>query len=168
MRFPERGEFGHGVRIVGRIVENRRLLERRRSVRSKKVPVLSATTPSHAMRLAGVEHVGGADHVDGLEVVDVLARATEQRRAVDGRLAALRPRADIGGVGDVALDEFDTDSWSAAASSGFRTSARTSSPRSMSCSQTLAPVSPVPPVTKMVWPSDESSRWLLRRYNKCK
>src|ERR1700722_12003786 len=39
---------------------------------------------------------------------------------------------------------------SATASSGLRTNARTLSPRWISCSQTLAPVWPVAPVTKMV------------------
>src|SRR6202030_1007467 len=39
---------------------------------------------------------------------------------------------------------------SAAASSGLRTSARTWSPRAISCSQTLPPVCPVAPVTKIV------------------
>ena len=55
------------------------------------------------MRRGRIEHIGGAALVHRLEIGHVLARAAEQRRAMYGRLAALRRTHDVIGIGDVSL-----------------------------------------------------------------
>lgn len=71
-------------------------------------------------------------------------------RAVDGSLASRGCPLDVVGLDQVALDQLDPDLGEGDGLVGIADERLDDSPRSISCWQTLAPVSPVPPVTKTV------------------
>ena len=150
VHLPERRELGDGVGVVRRVVQHRRVLTEPGDGEVEEGAGAERDDPAHVVCATGVEHVRGAREVHRVEVVEVLTGPTEQGRGVDRRLAAL----GRGGTSSASVMSPCTSSTpmsaSAAASSGLRTSALTASPRSISCSQTLAPVRPVPPVTKTV------------------
>ena len=70
---------------------------------------------------------------------------------MDGGVAPLGGAEHGVGVGDVAAHDLDAQLHQRPGSAVSRASARTASPRSTSCLQTLAPASPVAPVTRTVW-----------------
>src|SRR5438067_6655252 len=107
--FAERGELGDGVGIVGWVGAHRRVLPLHRTGEVEERAGAERDDAAHPVRSGGIEDVDRPVEVHGVEVVDVLAGAAEQRRAVDGRVAALRGVHDVVGPRDVALHQLDTD-----------------------------------------------------------